>query len=99
MRMSVSSVHRVAHGESRAQAKLTGKAPNHRRVGNTDRKRYTNGADERDRRIKTRPDHNANVAVDEELWEKQEPLVGLVGVGEGAEDAGHAAVEDGRAVG
>lgn len=66
--------------------------PDHGRVRDADRKGDRHGADERVGRVQARPDDDADVAVDEPLLHEQVTLVGLVRVGERAEDAGHAAV-------
>ncbi len=48
--------------------------------------------------VKAGPDHDANEAVDEKFEQEQVAEVGLLWVGEAAEDAGSAAVEDCGAV-
>ena len=78
---------------------VAGEAPDHDGVGDADGEGDGDGGDEWIRRVEAGPDDDADEAVDEELLEEEEALIGLVGVGEGAEDAGDAAVEGRRAVG
>ena len=77
---------------------VAGEAPDHDGVGDADGEGDGDGGDEGVGRVEAGPDDDADEAVDEELLEEEVALVGLVGVGEGAEDAGDAAVEGRRAV-
>jgi hypothetical protein len=61
---------------------VSSEAPDHGGVRNADGERYRLGADERIGWVKACPDDDTDVAIDEELLEEQEPLVGLVRVGE-----------------
>ena len=71
-------------------------APDHDRVGDADSKGYRDRGDEGVCRVKARPDHDTDEAVDEEFLEEDIALVRLVGIWKGAEDARHAAVEGSR---
>jgi hypothetical protein len=68
-------------------------SPDHDCVGETDREWCGDGRDEGVSRVEDGPDYDADEAVDEEFLEKEEALVCLVWVGEGAKDACCAAVE------
>ena len=94
-------------GSYNARAEVTGEiggdgvsceAPDHNGVGDADGEWYGNGGDEGVCRVKARPDHDADEAVDEEFLEEEVTLVCLVGIWKRAEDARHAAVEGRRAV-
>lgn len=78
--------------------RVSGEAPDHRGVRDADGKRNRLRADERICGIKARPDDDTDVAVNEELLEEQETLVGLVRVWERAQDAGDATVVHGGAM-
>ena len=73
---------------------VAGEAPHHGGVGEADGEGDGGRGDEGVGRVQARPDHDADVAVHEELLEEEEALVGLVGVGDHAGDAGDAAVVD-----
>ncbi|KAL9107398.1 MAG: hypothetical protein Q9227_007682 [Pyrenula ochraceoflavens] len=75
-----------------------GEAPDHDAVGETDGEGDADGGDEGVGGVEAGPDDDADEAVDEEFLEEEVALVGLVGVGEDAEDGGGAAVEDCGAV-
>jgi len=78
--------------------RVAGEPPDHDRVSDADGERHTLGADERIGGIQARPDHDSDVAVHEEFLEEEVALVVLICVGEGAENAGNAAVVDRRAM-
>ena len=94
-------------GSYDARAEVTGEiggdgvsceAPDHDGVGNADGEGYRNGGDEGVCRVKARPNHDTDEAVDEEFLEEDVTLVRLVGIWKGTEDARHTAVEGRRAV-
>lgn len=72
---------------------VAGEAPHHDGVGNADGEGDRDGGDERVGGVEAGPDDNANEAVQKEFLEEEVALVRLIGIREGAEDAGDAAVE------